>query len=195
MRAEEFTAEFGIAGTLDFVETEHGLVKAVISLDGITGELYLDGAQLTAWRPAGDRPVLFTSPKSLFAPGKAIRGGIPSIFPWFGPNRHAQAAPQHGFARTTPWHLDGGGDRGQRGADFDPQPLQNGGSIRSPSRRLCTATSRFPKAPPSVIAGLAGTRPYRQDRSGTAQAADREACHYRGGDRLRVPRYPSAVRH
>ena len=89
MRAEKFTAEFGIAGTLDFVETEHGLVKAVISLDGITGELYLDGAQLTAWRPAGDRPVLFTSPKSLFAPGKAIRGGIPSIFPWFGPNRHA----------------------------------------------------------------------------------------------------------
>ena len=122
MRAEKFTAEFGIAGTLDFVETEHGLVKAVISLDGITGELYLDGAQLTAWRPAGDRPVLFTSPRSLFAPGKAIRGGIPSIFPWFGPNRHAQAAPQHGFARTTPWHLDGGGDRGQRGADFDPQP-------------------------------------------------------------------------
>jgi hypothetical protein len=57
MRAEEFTAEFGIAGTLDFVETEHGLVKAVISLDGITGELYLHGAQLTAWRPPGERPV------------------------------------------------------------------------------------------------------------------------------------------
>src|SRR5262249_35801991 len=41
------------------------------------------------------------------SPGKAIRGGIPIIFPWFGPNQHARAAPQHGFARTTPWHLDG----------------------------------------------------------------------------------------
>ena len=36
MRAEELTAEFGIAGILDFAETEHGLVKAAISRDGMT---------------------------------------------------------------------------------------------------------------------------------------------------------------
>jgi hypothetical protein len=27
MRAEELTAKFGLAGVLDFIETEHGLVK------------------------------------------------------------------------------------------------------------------------------------------------------------------------
>jgi len=75
MRAEELTAEFGIAGILDFVETEHGLVKVAISLDGVAGELYLQGAHLTAWQPSGERPVLFTSPNSAFAPGRAIRGG------------------------------------------------------------------------------------------------------------------------
>jgi glucose-6-phosphate 1-epimerase len=106
MRAEELTAEFGIAGVLDFVETEHGLAKAAISLDGVTGELYLQGAQVTAWQPPGERRVLFTSPNSAFAPGRAIRGGIPIIFPWFGPSRHAPTAPQHGFARTATWHLD-----------------------------------------------------------------------------------------
>ena len=106
MQAEELTAEFGIAGILDFVETEHGLVKAAISLHGMAGELHLQGAQLTAWQPPGERPVLFTSPNSAFAPGRAIRGGIPIIFPWFGASRHALAAPQHGFARTAPWHLD-----------------------------------------------------------------------------------------
>jgi len=106
MRAERLTAEFGIAGVIDFVETEHGLVKAVISLGGMTGELYLQGAQVTAWQPAGERPVIFTSPNAAFEPGKAIRGGIPIIFPWFGPSRHAPAAPQHGFARTAMWHLD-----------------------------------------------------------------------------------------
>jgi hypothetical protein len=37
MRAEELTAKFGIAGVLDFVETEPGLVKAAISLGGVTG--------------------------------------------------------------------------------------------------------------------------------------------------------------
>jgi glucose-6-phosphate 1-epimerase len=107
MQAEELTAEFGIAGVLDFVETEHGLAKAAISLDGVAGELHLQGAHLTAWRPPSERPVLFTSPNSAFAPGRAIRGGIPIVFPWFGASRHSPAAPQHGFARTTTWHLDG----------------------------------------------------------------------------------------
>ena len=106
MHAKKLSAKFGIAGVLDFIETEHGLAKAVISLGGMAGELYLQGAQVTAWQPPGERPVLFTSPNAVFAPGRAIRGGIPIIFPWFGPNRHA-AAPQHGFARIAIWHLDG----------------------------------------------------------------------------------------
>jgi glucose-6-phosphate 1-epimerase len=106
MRADELNAEFGIADVLDFVETERRLVKARISLDGVTGELYLQGAQVTAWQPPNHRPVLFTSPNSAFAPGRAIRGGIPIVFPWFGASRQTPAAPQHGFARTATWHLD-----------------------------------------------------------------------------------------
>ena len=107
MRAEELTAEFGIAGTLDFVETEHGLVKAAVSFDNVIGELYLQGAQVTAWQPRDERPVLFTSPNSAFTPGRAIRGGIPIVFPWFGPSRHAAArstvlrAPRRGI--STGW--------------------------------------------------------------------------------------------
>jgi len=106
MRAEELTTEFGVAGVLDFINTQHGLVKAAISLDGVVGELYLQGAQVTTWRLRDEQLVLFTSPKSKFAQGWAIRGGIPIIFPWFGPSRHAPTAPQHGFARTATWHLD-----------------------------------------------------------------------------------------
>ena len=112
MHAEELATEFGVAGVLEFVSTQHGLVKATISLDGVVGEIYLQGAQVTAWRLGDEPPILFTSPKSAFAPGRAIRGGIPIIFPWFGPNRHAPAAPQHGFARTATWHLIGARTRG-----------------------------------------------------------------------------------
>lgn len=107
MRAAELRAEFGIAGVLDFVETGEGLVKADVALDGVAGEVYLQGAHVTGWQPQGERPVLFMSPHSAFAPGKAIRGGIPLIFPWFGPNRRVPAAPQHGFARAASWRLDG----------------------------------------------------------------------------------------
>ena len=114
MRAEEFTAEFGIAGILDFVETEHRLVKAAISLDGVTGELYLHGGQVTAWQPLDERPVLFASPNSAFAPGRAIRGGIPIVFLGSAPTgtcrrRRSTAlrAPPHGI--STEWRLRAAG--------------------------------------------------------------------------------------
>jgi hypothetical protein len=55
MQAAELTAEFAIAGILDFVETEHGLVKAAVSLDGVAGELYLQGAHLRICEELGDR--------------------------------------------------------------------------------------------------------------------------------------------
>lgn len=32
-----------------------------------------------------------------------MRGGVPVIFPWFGPQQGEEAAPQHGFARTAIW--------------------------------------------------------------------------------------------
>jgi len=39
-------------------------------------------------------------------PGKAIRGGVPVIFPWFGPRSDGQPGPQHGFTRTMPWEVE-----------------------------------------------------------------------------------------
>src|ERR1700732_1422506 len=106
MRAAEFQSRFGIAGAVDFADTEHGLVKARMSQDGMIGELFLQGAQVTQWQPEGQRPVIFTSPNSAYAPGKAIRGGVPVIVPWFGPHPTDPKAPQHGFVRTAEWQLD-----------------------------------------------------------------------------------------
>ena len=47
------------------------------------------------WQPAGQAPVLFLSPQSAFAPDKAIRGGVPIIFPWFGPRTATSENPPH----------------------------------------------------------------------------------------------------
>jgi glucose-6-phosphate 1-epimerase len=106
MHAAELAAKFRIPGVVEFAETEHGLVKVQVSRGGMTGELFLLGAHVTGWQPASQRPVIFTSAHAVFAPGKAIRGGIPVIFPWFGAHPTAPAAPQHGFARTAEWQLD-----------------------------------------------------------------------------------------
>ena len=51
--------------------------------------------------------MLFLSGKSLFESGKAIRGGVPIIFPWFGPKADDAKAAMHGFVRTAPWTLTG----------------------------------------------------------------------------------------
>lgn len=79
------------------------LESALVSTPAAQGEIYLQGAHIARWTPAGERPVLFLSSKSVFAPGKAIRGGVPIIFPWFGPRSDGKPGPSHGFARTSLW--------------------------------------------------------------------------------------------
>lgn len=73
---------------------------------GARAELYLQGAHVTSWAPAGGGERLFVSARSVFAAGTAIRGGIPVIFPQFGPG----ALPRHGFARTARWEVVDAGD-------------------------------------------------------------------------------------
>ncbi len=38
--------------------------------------------------------------------GKAIRGGIPVCWPWFGENPESPALPAHGFVRTRMWEWE-----------------------------------------------------------------------------------------
>jgi glucose-6-phosphate 1-epimerase len=87
--------------------TQHGaenLPKVHLAApDGAQAEIYLHGAQVTSWWPAGDADGrLFLSARSAFRAGAAIRGGIPVSFPQF-----AGQGPlaNHGFARVMPWDL------------------------------------------------------------------------------------------
>jgi glucose-6-phosphate 1-epimerase len=86
--------------------SDGGLARAIISTPAADAELYLQGAHLAHWTPRGQHPVLFLSPKSQFAPGKAIRGGVPIIFPWFGSRGDGKPGPAHGLARTSEWTME-----------------------------------------------------------------------------------------
>jgi glucose-6-phosphate 1-epimerase len=65
----------------------------------------LHGAHLTQWTPTSQQPVIYLSPEAIFQEGKAIRGGIPICWPWFGHHESDPKLPQHGFVRTRPWEL------------------------------------------------------------------------------------------
>lgn len=86
-------------------EGRGGLPVVRVVIDSCSAEVYLHGGQLTAWRPAGQEPVIWLSERSQFSAGAAIRGGVPICFPWFGAGLDGQHHPSHGVARLSIWDL------------------------------------------------------------------------------------------
>ena len=70
-----------------------------------TAEVSVYGAHVLSWAPKGQMPVIYMSPKAVFSPGKALRGGIPLCWPWFGKNTEDATLPAHGVARTSLWQV------------------------------------------------------------------------------------------
>ncbi len=82
----------------------HGLPAVYLQNDDAEVVVTLHGAHVVSYIPAGGSEVLFVSKCSEFVDGKAIRGGVPVCFPWFG------APPQgenraHGLVRYSSWKL------------------------------------------------------------------------------------------
>jgi glucose-6-phosphate 1-epimerase len=102
----ELDQRFGIPGIARVVEGNGGLAKVAIATRDSRAEMYLHGAHVTSWQPRGAEEVLFVSSKSRWEDGRAIRGGIPICFPWFGGKADDPSAPAHGFVRTAAWQLE-----------------------------------------------------------------------------------------
>lgn len=87
-------------------------VKLELPKSGASAEIYLYGATVTSWKTAGGHERLFLSSKAALDGSAAIRGGIPIVFPVFGPpSQHAdapgvvKALDKHGFARIHDWSV------------------------------------------------------------------------------------------
>jgi glucose-6-phosphate 1-epimerase len=93
-----------IPGRVLFSEGSGELPRLEINTAWSTAEIYLHGAHITNFqrKDKDQPPILFMSQLSRFSEGVPIRGGIPVIFPWFGP-REGESA--HGFARTLAWDV------------------------------------------------------------------------------------------
>jgi len=76
-----------------------------ISTPACGASISLRGGHVLSWQPANCMPVLWLSPAAVFHEGKAIRGGIPVCWPWFGDHPADPNKPSHGFARIREWDL------------------------------------------------------------------------------------------
>nr|POF17824.1 glucose-6-phosphate 1-epimerase [Quercus suber] len=90
------------------VHAEQGRVYASLPT-GDSVEILLFGATVTSWKSNG-KENLWVSAAAKMDGSKPVRGGVPVVFPVFGPppKDHATSAlPQHGFARNSVWEYLG----------------------------------------------------------------------------------------
>ncbi|MDR2974759.1 MAG: hypothetical protein LBV00_08610, partial [Propionibacteriaceae bacterium] len=74
-----------------------------IDLSGAHMRVLDQGAQVVAWTPAHEEPVLFASALATQEPGRHVRAGAPVVFPWFGFGPDGTKSPVHGYARLRPF--------------------------------------------------------------------------------------------
>ncbi|RXJ73627.1 D-hexose-6-phosphate mutarotase [Veronia nyctiphanis] len=79
-------------GNIEAVHIHHPKASAIVSLFG---------GHVLSYRPAREKDLIWMSSRADFSGKKALRGGIPVCWPWFGKFR----APGHGFARTSHWSI------------------------------------------------------------------------------------------
>eukprot|EP00933_Yihiella_yeosuensis_P033428 TRINITY_DN27133_c0_g1_i1.p1 TRINITY_DN27133_c0_g1~~TRINITY_DN27133_c0_g1_i1.p1 ORF type:complete len:298 (+),score=54.62 TRINITY_DN27133_c0_g1_i1:71-964(+) len=82
-------------GDLDTVVLRH--------VSGAVSEIYLFGATVASYKTPDGKDQIFMSPGAIYDGKKALRGGVPLVFPQFG--QENKAMPQHGVARTSLWAL------------------------------------------------------------------------------------------
>ncbi|MFM9912355.1 MAG: D-hexose-6-phosphate mutarotase [Methylophilaceae bacterium] len=102
---------FALAGNLSFIEATdylgNSLAIARIQNVHASADIAIQGAQILTYEPENDAPVIWLSPHAKFIAGKAIRGGVPVCWPWFGNHETETSYPAHGFARNLAWNVLG----------------------------------------------------------------------------------------
>jgi glucose-6-phosphate 1-epimerase len=69
---------------------------------GATAEVSRRGAQVPSWKRANGVEMLFLAQNNEYAPGEAMRGGIPVVFPQFG---NMGTLPMHGLLKAAMWEI------------------------------------------------------------------------------------------
>lgn len=97
-------------GRVELFELAEGLQALRFAHQKGQGSVSLYGGQVLSWQPREQLPVFWLSDASYYSSGKAIRGGVPLCWPWFGgevklPNGTINKVSNHGFARQSQWKI------------------------------------------------------------------------------------------
>lgn len=103
---DQLNLEFGTNTDISFRKLADNIAIADINNSLASASVSLYGGHVVSWQPKTQtKPVLWVSDLVKFQQGKAIRGGVPICWPWFGAHQSQASLPGHGYARITPWVL------------------------------------------------------------------------------------------
>ena len=106
MNLEHLNDTHGITGKLRFVTGKGGFTLIEIDNGKARALISPYAGQVLSYRRAGEPDdLLFVSEQAYFQPGKAIKGGVPICWPWFGPDPEGRGRPAHGFVRNRDWQV------------------------------------------------------------------------------------------
>jgi len=108
MTLEDLNAGHGIPDQLSFIAGPGGLPFIQVRNAHAEAVVSVHGGQVLSYRPRGaGADVLFVSELAHYQPGKAIKGGVPVCWPWFGADPQGLGRPAHGFVRNRLWSVWG----------------------------------------------------------------------------------------
>ena len=100
--------EYEIENELQFVDIEHGFTYIEINNAKAHATISTYSGQVLSYRPKSQKDdLLFVSDKAYYEDGKAIKGGIPVCWPWFGADPDDLGRSAHGFVRNRQWEVTG----------------------------------------------------------------------------------------
>jgi len=106
MFSDSIYQSFDIKNQLSIVEGKGGYPTIKIDNEHANALISIYGAQVLSYQPKNQADLLFVSDKAYFEHGKAIKGGIPICWPWFGQDQEKVGTQMHGFARNMLWELE-----------------------------------------------------------------------------------------
>jgi glucose-6-phosphate 1-epimerase len=108
MSIEQLNTQYGLAGQLKFVEGQGGFPCIEIRNKSAKALISVYSGQVLSFQPVAEpEDLLFLSKQAYYQAGKAIKGGIPICWPWFGPDPEGLGRPSHGFVRNRLWTVIG----------------------------------------------------------------------------------------
>jgi glucose-6-phosphate 1-epimerase len=108
MDISQLNSQFARPDQLIIVSGQSGFPLIQIRNASAEAVISLYGGQVLSFRPLDQtEDLIYLSRQSEYLEGKAIRGGIPVCWPWFGPDPKGLQRPNHGFVRNHFWQLLG----------------------------------------------------------------------------------------